>query len=306
MGIISLKYDFAFKHIMRNELVRRHFISDVLGIPLSEIRSVRLVNPFLWKRRRRLKEGILDILLELNDDAKINIELQIKSLKHWDRRVLFYLSKMFTESLLSGEKYTKLKKCISIGILDFNLDARPEYHRVYRLRDKEGFEFSDMFEIHIIELGKTPSGRDKMDDWIRLFNAKTQDDLDNLQTDNPGILEAVNEVKLMGLVKGFLAEYEAHMKSVRDRNARDDYVREQGIEIGTIKGMDIGRIGLVRKKAAKNISAHETAEFLEEDSSFIEELYRLIQSHPDWNDEKIYYEFHEKNKSIPCDTEKNE
>lgn len=36
------KSDVAFKELMRNEKVRRHFISDVLGIPLEEIREVRL------------------------------------------------------------------------------------------------------------------------------------------------------------------------------------------------------------------------------------------------------------------------
>ncbi|MCI8462837.1 MAG: hypothetical protein HFG25_07865, partial [Lachnospiraceae bacterium] len=57
MEIVSLKYDFSFKHLMLNEKVRKYFISDVLGIPVEEIRSVRLSNPFLWKRYRKQKQG---------------------------------------------------------------------------------------------------------------------------------------------------------------------------------------------------------------------------------------------------------
>ena len=30
----------------------------------------------------------------------------------------------------------------------FDLDKRPEYHKVYRLRDETGHEFSDMLEAH--------------------------------------------------------------------------------------------------------------------------------------------------------------
>ena len=45
--IVSLKFDFSFKHLFLNEEVRRHFISDILGIPLEEIREVRLANTFL-------------------------------------------------------------------------------------------------------------------------------------------------------------------------------------------------------------------------------------------------------------------
>ena len=36
MKITSLKYDFCIKEIMENEIVRKHFISDVLGIPLTD------------------------------------------------------------------------------------------------------------------------------------------------------------------------------------------------------------------------------------------------------------------------------
>ena len=100
--IISLKYDFSFKYLFLNEAVRRHFISDVLRIPLEEIR---------------------------------------------DKRSLFYLSKLFTEDLLSGQKYQKLKRCICISVLGFNLDERLEHHKVYRLRDETGHEFSDMLDF---------------------------------------------------------------------------------------------------------------------------------------------------------------
>ena len=228
--IISLKYDFSFKYLFQNEAVRRHFISDALGIPLKEIRSVRMTNTFLWKRYFREKQGILDVLVELDDDSKVNIELQIKALSYWDRRSLFYLAKLFTEGLLVGENYSRLKKCICISILGFNLDNRPEYHKVYRLRDEKGNEFSDLLEIHVIELNKSLSGTGRMDDWIRLFNAQTEEELNMLEakTKNPGIIEAINEVRTMRLSKTLKALYDGHMKQIRDRNARDDYVRSEG------------------------------------------------------------------------------
>lgn len=228
MGIVSLKHDFSFKQIMLNEEVRKYFISDVLESPAEEIRSVRLANSFLWKRYVRQKQGILDVKVELNDDSRVNIELQIRMLAHWDRRSLFYLAKMFTEDLLTGERYHKLKKCICINILDFNLNESPLYHRKYKLRDENGEEFSDMFEIHVIELKKQISGNRPVDDWIRLLNAETEAELDMIETENPGILAAVREVKVMSLRKSIRAMYEAHMKEIRDRNARDDYVRAEG------------------------------------------------------------------------------
>ena len=69
MQIISPKTDFCAKELFSHETIRRHFISDVTGIRLEDIRSVHLSNTYLWKRHRKQKQGILDVLIELNGDA---------------------------------------------------------------------------------------------------------------------------------------------------------------------------------------------------------------------------------------------
>lgn len=275
--IISLKYDFSFKYLFQNEAVRRHFISDALGIPLKEILSVRMANTFLWKQYWKQKQGILDVVLELNDDSKVNVELQIEVMSYWDKRSLFYWAKMFTEGLLSGQKYKKLKRCICISILGFNLDNRPEYHKVYRLRDETGHEFSDMMEIHVIELNKTLNGTNRMDEWIRLFNAKTEEDLDMLEanTKNVGILEAIKEVRIMSLRKTLRLMHEARLKEIRDRDAREDYVRNEGIELGRSEGRSQGEDRLSRLHGS--LIADKRFEDLErsiKDKKYREQLYK--------------------------------
>lgn len=238
--IISLKYDYCFKHLFLNEKVRRYFISDALEIPIKEIRTVRLANTFLWKQYKRQKQGILDVLVELNDTSRVNIELQIELLKFWDKRSLFYMSKLFTEGLLSGQEYDKLKRCICISILGFDRDEDPRYNRVYRLRDETGQEYTDMFEIHIIELNKPLNGSDRMDEWIQLFNAETEEELDMLQTKtkNEGILEAIRELKIMQMGKALRAIHDDRLKQRRDRYAREAYVRDEGIRQGLEQGED--------------------------------------------------------------------
>ena len=94
----------------------------------------------------------------------------------------------------------------------------------------------------MIEMNKSLSGSGRMDDWIRLFNAQTEEELDMLQTKtkNPGIIEAIREVRTMGLGRTLKALYDAHMKDIRDRNARDDYVRMEGRAEGKIEGRTEG------------------------------------------------------------------
>ena len=79
-----------------------------------------------------------------------------------------------------------------------------------------------------------------MNDWIRQFNAESEEELDMIKTENAGILEAIREVKIMSLSKRLRAHYEAHMKDVRDRKAREKYVRMEGEKEGFEKGMQKG------------------------------------------------------------------
>lgn len=284
MQIISPKYDFSFKELLSNEVVRKYLICDILDMSVEDVQSVRMINPFLWKRYRWQKQGILDVLVELNDTTKINLELQVSPVKYWDKRSLFYLSKMFTDDLRIGEKYQKLKRTIHVGILDFNLLQGEQYHTVYRLRDETGKDFTDLLEIHIIELRKKLKGTDRLDDWIRLFNAEKGEDLDMINTKNMGIMEAVKEIKEMSLSKRFRLRHEAIMKEIRDKNAREEYVRDEGIALGIERGIQEGiergrteeHLNLIRLKLAKGQSIEQIAEVLETTPEYVRELVKEL------------------------------
>ncbi len=246
---IPPKSDVSIKELFQNEMVLRHFISAVLAIRPEDIRTIRLKNTFLRRRYRKQKQGILDILAEMNDHSKINIELQVKHYAYWDRRQLFYLSKLYTEDMRIGEDYALLKKCVSISILDFNLTNRNEYHHAYRLRDKHGYEFSDMLEIHTLELKKKlkeTAEMDELEEWIRFFQADCEEDLDMIKTKNPGILEAIKEVKEMSLSRRMRIRYEAHLKQVRDEKAWKTYERAEARKEGLAEGLAEGRSQIIR------------------------------------------------------------
>lgn len=77
--IVRPKWDYCMKELFRNFIILKYFISDILDIPIEKIRSLKLRNTNLWRRYKYQKQGIVDVLLELNDDTKINIELQIRT-----------------------------------------------------------------------------------------------------------------------------------------------------------------------------------------------------------------------------------
>ncbi len=239
-NFFPLKCDVVFKELMRNKTVLRYFISDVLDIPVEEIRSVRLENTFLSRHGIRDKLGILDVRVLLNDESRINIELQIHYMDCWDKRSLFYLSRMYTEDFYRGERYDGLKKCIAVNILGFAGDSHPGYHKVYQLRDQEGRLYSDLLEVHVIELKKELTG-DRIDDWIRLINAESMKEINMIQSNNPGIIAAIEEVKIMNLSKWLKMRYELRLKAWRDQKAWEDTAKRIGWDTGHAQGLAEGR-----------------------------------------------------------------
>lgn len=60
------------------------------------------------------------------------------------------------------------------------MDEREAYHNKYLLRDDDGKVYTDILELHAIELKKNPNKEQPtpLDEWHSLFNAKTEEDLD--------------------------------------------------------------------------------------------------------------------------------
>ena len=254
MNIISPKYDFSAKELFSNEVVRRHFISDVLGIPIEKIRSVRMLNPFLRKRFRLQKQGILDVKVFLQDGTRINLEMQLRRQKFWEKRSLYYLAKMYADILFMGENFDRLRRCIAISILDFNLTEDDRYHSVYRMRDEMGKDYSDLLELHIIELRKTLTGNSRLDDWIRLFNAETEEDLHMIKTKNAGVQRAKYVIQEMSLTESMRDALESYRKRKMDRKSEDAYVYDQGKEAGE-------QIGIERGKQAEIFSSVQDGDY---------------------------------------------
>ena len=62
-----------------------------------------------------------------------------------------------------------------------------------------------------------------------------------MNTKSAGILAAVKEVREMSLLKSMRVLREAKLKEARDRNARESYVRKEGIQQGLEQGLEQGR-----------------------------------------------------------------
>ena len=178
--------DFCFKELMQNPTVRQGFIAALLGVPPEEVAETVLLPTLLSGGMPEEKTGILDVHIRLSSGAQMDMEMQVSYFPHWEKRVLFYLGRMYTGQLKKGESYTDLKKCIHVSILDFNHfpDDQECYRTMHFRNDLTGDLYTDLLEIQVLELRKPlPSsrGQNTVSDWIEFLRGKNREERDGCQ-----------------------------------------------------------------------------------------------------------------------------
>ena len=205
---MSPKIDFAFKELMRNDIVRKGFISAVLDISPESVKSTVLLNTNLPKIHEDEKQGILDVRLTMNDNTEIDIEIQLAYMSAWADRSTFYVSKMLVEQVGINKKYTNIKKCIGINILDFEYMKETErFHTVYHLRE----------DTEHPKLPKTDDGTD-LYDWIKFIKAENKEEFKMLSKENEYLKTAYEALEEISADQQKRLEYTARQKALYDYN----------------------------------------------------------------------------------------
>ena len=168
----------------------------------------------------------------------------------WKKRIVFYLSTMVTDQIHKGDDYDKIQKCIHVSILDFV--HFPEDNRCYRkitfCDTKTGEVYTDVMEIHVLELGKLPpedQNEEGIIRWMRFLNAKSRKELKEMAKQDEYFGEAYEELDRLSADEKKRLEYETRLKYKRDKYAQLHYAtrigREEGERIGREEGERIGR-----------------------------------------------------------------
>ena len=246
--------DFCFKELMNNPKVRKGFIAAALKIRPDDIKETYLLPTELGRHMEDDKLGILDVHVLMQDKTQIDMEMQVAFFVDWDKRVLFYLGKMFTDQLKKGDSYSKLKKCIHISILDFVHFSNNEdcYHVIKFCNERTGDIYTDLLEIQILELKKLPKDVKNGEDiiqWMRFFSGKSREEFENMAKTNEYLDEAYKTLIELSADDKKRLEYEAREKALRDYNSQMENAEKRGIKIGEERGIIIGEErGVVKAK----------------------------------------------------------
>lgn len=244
--VVKAKLDIIFKKLFTSDnSVLTAFVGDILDLPQGAIKKVDVLNPNIMPVNAEGKQGQLDLKMQV-DDKIVNVEIQLRNRGDFRDRALYYWSKIYTDELKKGERYTDLKQTITINILNFNLfDCEEPYSSFSMLETKRHEQLTDKCSILFFELKKVNSkiesnNRKKL--WLQLINAETEEELDMLeQTGVPEIQKAVVILHEMSADEELREMARLREKWTLDYNSDMSNERRMGRAEGRIEGIAEGR-----------------------------------------------------------------
>ena len=295
---VKLTNNYAFQKIFKNTKIVKGFLMALLDLKEYEIKKIEITDPFTLGKNNEEKEGILDIKLILNQNRKINIEMQNTYQDDWTERSLFYNCRMFTDGFQKGHPYGELPPCIHVGILSFNQMISPNYYHKISLMDEKTKEiYSRKFQFHMLELKKLENVKEKQKrkplyQWAKLIAAQTWEELEQESKGNKYMERALEEMIKISQDEKERYLYLREEMAESDRVSQIQSAQRIGHEKGRVEGKKEGEIlkliSLAQKKILKNKTLSQIADELEEDVITIEPIFKLITENPDKTKEEIY------------------
>ena len=233
--LLNPKLDYVFKRIFGrqgNESITKNFLSAILNQNITDI--ILEENTILPKDMLDDKVGILDVKAKIDGSINCDIEMQIVNKKNIEKRILFYCSKMYVQSIKSGKDYLELEKSIAILITDYEIPSLKEikkYVSKWNLREEDygNLILTDAIEIVIIELPKFEKYKNntKLAEWVKFINNPRVIDMENKEIKKAKeILDEISQDKH----ERYLAELRE--KYIMDQKAVEAAGFDKGLEQG--------------------------------------------------------------------------
>jgi predicted transposase/invertase (TIGR01784 family) len=122
-------------------------LKTILDLPPEDYERLAVIDPFLKRRWKKDKQGIVDIRPATAGRRHIGIDIQISPHQAMRERIVYYNDKMTVERLKSGDGYAALRQTISVAITNYTLlpeeddgEAVWPFLRFFKRRTEEEFE----------------------------------------------------------------------------------------------------------------------------------------------------------------------
>lgn len=249
---MSIKLFHAYVDCVFKALFEKHpealadLICAIKGWPEGSIKNLYYKNKELVRHHRQGKGGVVDILVELDDGTKVQVEIQVaRDLFHIERSV-FYLCRIFGMQLRKSKSYAELHNVISINIVLFNIFNDTRAFRKILLKDSETNEIlTSMIEIHFVELNKNLMNNkcsERAAKWFHFMRDVNQ--VRKQLADDPIFKPLYKELEALSCDPEMIWAYESAIKRIYDKESsakNAQILAERAASAARIAGIEEGR-----------------------------------------------------------------
>ena len=241
----------------KNSDILLDFINAVLtDAGFKPIVSVQVKNPFNLKAFMNDKLSILDVKATDDSGRIYDIEVQQIGNSSYKNRALYYWAKNYSDQMIVGDDYDKLKPVISISLLGLGFDlfkGTDKIHRCFLPLDKDESDFAliDHFQLHFIKLSSALKHHDRLIDevnepmreWIDyfLYEGREVEKMRYAIESNGKIDKAHETYQRFTASDDLRWAYEARQKAKMDQATLMAQARRDGEAKGEIRGKAEGK-----------------------------------------------------------------
>ena len=205
--LLEPKIDVVFQCLFskNNEEITKEFVEVLLEEKIKEIKIND--DKEIIRKKPKDKLGVLDLQLEINKNKKVDVEIQLINRDNFVKRLIWYLSKMYSNQMKKGDKYEKIKKVVLVAITDFELEETKEIEEmetIWKLIETKKREkiLTEDFELRIINMKKAKAmyernKEDKKAQWMLFIDNPNSEEVSQIMEENEGIKKAVEKVEEM-------------------------------------------------------------------------------------------------------------
>ncbi len=258
----TLLNDHLFKKIFTEERYLKILLLNLFDVKTN---NLKLLNPELVISNKNEKVGIVDLLLEIDNEYAI-LELQNINKHNFENRLIYYSSGIiYNHCLKRTEDYSKLKAIKVYTIMNYSL-LNKKIHNIVNLT-VNGIKFTNKLQYRIFDLTKVDISN-KKSKYYEIVNMFKTDDLKKLKQ-----IISKEELKEILITMEKYNQEESEWRKMEDiynmmMNEKEDYsaAYEDGVTTGFNKGISQGlRYGISQgeKQNSQKIIKNMLAEHLD-------------------------------------------
>ena len=276
--LLKPKNDVVFQSIFNqnNEKITKAFVEALLD---EKITKMTINNDqILVRDAPDDKLGILDLELDINNNEKVDVEIQLIERANFAERLLFYFSRLYASQIKRGDDYSEAKKVILIAIIDYHLELTQtisEMETVWKLCEKNhpNLVLTDSIEICILELDKVKNTYyknklDKKAQWMLFLDDPNSREVKEIMEKNNDIKDAVIEVHERSKDEQLRRIAELKEKAIMDEKAIYKAGRLRGEKEGKLQNS----IKIIKNLHSMNLTVSQIAQAVDMSESEVQKI----------------------------------